>query len=835
MRLLKCAIFTLCFFAFLCPFTANAQKSKGNKTAITKDNFRKMFVQANEMEGEANGMVGSLAVEGFVDSALHIFLGLYNVDTTNANIAYHVGLLYLETSTHKADALPYLEKAGRNITSKYIPDDPGEKSAPPPAYYSLARAQHLNYQFDNAILNFTKFKKLLPKKDDRQADIDYWIQCCNSAKILMQSPVDCKVINIGDSINSVYPDYCPVLTADEQELFFTSRRPAFGDSTKDIYGNYSEDIWISYAKSDGGGWTTAKNLGSPINTSYNDATVSISPDGQTLMLYSDRNSESGGGDIYVSYKKGNKWSYPQFIDSANTGVINSGGHVPSASLSPDGQTLYFASDRPGGLGGTDLYKVSIQDNGSWGNPTNLGPAINTRYDEDAPVMHPDDSTLFFSSKGHNTMGGFDVFVARLNKKGEFDTCKNMGYPINTPDDDIYFTLSGDGRRAYYTSIRPGGYGEKDIYEVLFNTPIPVEPVAVLVGYIKTPDGSPIPGDVLISTSNANGSIKTRVNPKTGKFLQVLRPNTNYKVTITSNNKSIDQQFYLPMDSSYTSLSRAFFRTSITLGDTTNVLAPHKKQPQPYAIKGAMEGIFLDEEKQPVNMLRIQLVNEKDSIIATTVTDKNGHFTFNKLASNDNYLLKVDVNDTKLKHVKHLYLADKDNRIVRDFDTQQKKDFYYKNLPIDLATLQSLVFAEPLAKKANEKYSRDTASMPKSDADFTRYFAYNINKVDMADADFTTLVDKIAAKAATGAVTITIKGSASKVPTHSLLFLSSNATLAQKRGSEALYAIKRALKEKHVDISKLTFKVNYTVQGPDYANDAADQVKYEKYQYVKVYI
>ena len=169
--------------------------------------------------------------------------------------------------------------------------------------------------------------------------------------------------------------------------------------------------------------------------------------------------------------------------------------------------------------------------------------------------------------------------------------------------------------------------------------------------------------------------------------------------------------------------------------------------------------------------------------------------------------------------------------MRDYDLKKKKDVYYENLPVDLASLQTLPLDDSKLKAA--KYSRDTASMPKSDADFTRYFAYNIDKIKSSDADFVALIDKIAAKVANGAVTISISGSASKVPTH--LFSHSNNKLAGLRASDAEYAIKAALKAMKIDVSKITFTAEHTVQGPKYDGDAADQVKYEKFQYVKVYV
>ncbi len=477
------AIFGLLFAAF-CITNASAQPGK-------KPSLRVLFTQASLMMDE-----------NFNDSSLRTFQVLYKMDSTNANVGYYIGQLYLATPAHKADALPYMEKAIKHITTKYIPNDPYEKNVSPLAYYFLARAQHINCQFDSAISNFNKFKGLLPAKDKRQKDISYWITCCNNGKELMKSPVDCKLINLGDSINSSYPDYSPVISADEQELLFTSRRPLNrGDSNVDINGHYYEDIWISSAKPDKT-WSTAYDLGFPVNTPDNDASVSLSPDGQQLMMFQD--TKDGSGRVNTSYLRGFVWTYPQLVDSSNMGILNNNTGEASACMSPDGKTLFFVSNRAGGLGGTDIYKISISDSGKWDKPVNLGANINTEYDEDAPFIHYDDSTLFFSSKGHNTMGGFDVFMSKEDASGQWGPATNLGYPINTPDDDIFFSLSADGRRGYYTTIRKGGYGERDIYEVILNKPLPVLPVAVLVGYIKTPDGSRLPNDIKVTASLVNG-------------------------------------------------------------------------------------------------------------------------------------------------------------------------------------------------------------------------------------------------------------------------------------------------------------------------------------------
>lgn len=813
-----------------------AQDNKGG-------DVRSLFTQANLMMNE-----------NLTDSALKTFLILYRLDTNNSNVCYYIGQLYLKTDAHKLEALPYLEKAAAHVVAKYRPDDPYEKDAPPIAYYYLARVQHLNYQFNDAILNFNKFQKMLHKNDDRQKDIDYWVNCCNNAKMLMESPVDCKIVNLGDSINSPYPDYSPVISADESEILFTSRRPTRFDSTRDVNNSYYEDIWISYAKPNDGGWAAAQNAGPTINTAGNEATVSLSPDGQQLILY--RDNSQGDGNLYVSYLDGVQWSYPDNIDSAAPGVVNSPSWEPSACLSPDKKTLFFVSNRPGGLGGTDIYKINIGADGKWSSPVNLGPDVNTEYDEDAPFIHPDDSTMFFSSKGHNTMGGYDVFIAREDSAGNWSHVQNMGYPINTPDDDIYFSVSADGRRAYYTSVRKGGYGEKDNYEVFFHKPLPVQQIAILVGFIKTPDGGPMPNDITVTSSETKGRYSTtaRVNPKTGKFLQILRPNQEYNVAINTQGKKIfNQNFFLPADSSYQSLSRAFFRTKIILGDTTNVFVPRKQLVTPVVTQtlanATMSGRLLvpKDTLSSLPNMPIQLLDEKGNVIQTTLTDNNGYFTFDKLNLDNDYILKVNAQDTKLGRLKKLYLANANGKVVRNYDEHKKRYYMYHKLPADLNKLASIEV--PAGKKevasagTKKKHQKTTARVKKNivfppavdsgSANFTRYFGYNQKNVSENDDGFANLIDEIAANAAKGPVTLDIEASASHVPTK--LFSSSNKALAHRRAKAAKDAIAEALSKKKVDSSRIKFVIHAKVQGPAYDHDARDLSKYRTYQYVKVYI
>jgi hypothetical protein len=812
-----------------------------SKAQPVKHSFKDLFTQGNLMMGE-----------NFIDSALRTFIVLYPMDTTDANVCYYIGQLYMLTVSHRYEALPYLEKAAKHVADKYVPDDPYEKDAPPLAYYYLARAQHLNYKFDDAITNFVKFSKMLEAEDGRHRDIDYWINCCNNAKTFIESPIDCKVINLGDSINSIYPDYGPLISADEDEILFTSRRPLnIYDSTRDINGNYYEDIWIS-SSNHNGTWTKAENLTS-INTQGNEATISLSPDGQDMIFYR-APADGGQGNLAVSHLSGFNWTLPNYIDSNNMAVINGTTYQPSACLSPDGKTLIFASNKPGGLGGLDLYKIIIDNTGKWSTPKNLGPSVNTEYDEDAPSIHPDDSTLFFSSKGHNTMGGYDVFMAKEDANGDWGHVKNMGYPINTPDDDIYFNVSADGKRAYYTSIRKGGIGEKDNYEVIFNKPLPVQPLVVLVGYIKTPDGSPLPNDLIITSASATGySTTAKVNNKTGKFLQVLRPGQKYDVAINTQGKKVfDHNFFLSSDSSYSTLSRASYHVSIVLGDTTNVFSPPKKlipvaSANNNISRGAMTGRLLlnDDPLEPLSKMPVQLLDQNGNVLQSTSTASDGYFAFNNLRSDSVYGLEAVLRESKLKQLKQLLLVNTNSQSVRNYDEEKKKSYFYHNLPVNLNTLAALASktnittVETTTTTTSTATTKNTSTTTKvnvseaGDADFTRYFGYNLNDVSEDDAGFTQLIDKIIAKTASGTVNLTIDASASNVPTK--LFSSSNKRLAGNRAKTAKQVILEALTKKNIDPSKVSVEITSGVNGPLYAHDAKDESKYQRYQYVKVYI
>lgn len=479
-----------------------------------KRKFRDYFFQANLM-----------MLEGLNDSAKTTFLECFRMDSTNANVNYKLGVLYLRSGDEKFRAEEFLKRAVQNTSKKYVEDEPAEKKAPEIANYYYAQALHFNHKFDPAIEYYNKFKEILAGRDKvLLMELAQLTEMSYNAIEFTKKPITCFITNLGDSVNSPFPDYSPVITADESYIYFTSRRPGMGGlNNRELDGSFLEDIWYCKKKPDGS-WTTAAPIGPPVNSMEHEATVGLSADGYLMLIYKD---EMGDGNIFLSEYTGKDWTAPDKIDATNTipTDINTKSWEPSACVTPDGNTLYFVSDRKGGYGGRDIYRVKRLPNGNWSMAQNLGPVINTPFDEDAPFMHPDNKTLFFSSKGHKSMGGFDIFYAQL-----FDTAwgppTNLGYPANTTDDDIFYVTSADGKRGYYASAQKDGKGEKDIYMITFENSV-VEPIVLMKGFI-TLDGKAdsIPPSVRITVRDAETGEEISMikpNPVTGKYVIILNP------------------------------------------------------------------------------------------------------------------------------------------------------------------------------------------------------------------------------------------------------------------------------------------------------------------------
>lgn len=533
-------------------------------------------------EAKANLAQGNKYYEmgkGMYMTALDYFLKAQDFNPNNAELNYRIGSCYL-SSIQKTKSIGFLEKA-MALDASVAPD----------IKYQLAKAYHLNLEFDKAIQFYQEYKgKLSPEEITTVGpEIEKKIAECNVGKELIQKPARVFIDNMGSTINSIYPEYAPLITADESTIFFTSRRNTTTGGKRDPNDlQYWEDVYIS-EKAGGGTWTTPQNPVKPLNGKKHDATVGLSPDGQTLLCYKGTN----GGDIYESKLKGDKWLKPEKLPK----TINTGYHESSASFSPDGRTLYFVTDNEGGYGEGDIWMSKKNKKGKWGDAVNLGATINTPYDEEGVFMHPNGKTLYFSSKGHNNMGGYDIFKSTY-ENGLWSTPENIGYPINSADDDVFFSISASGVHGYYSSVKSDGLGGQDLFIITFlgaekplinNTEdnllasltAPVSETVIeqvveikdnqltLLKGVVSDEISLLPlGAVIEITDNDKNEIiaSFESNSKTGKYLVTLPSGKNYGMAVKAEGYLFhSENFNIPPTSSYREVEKDIKLKKVEVG------------------------------------------------------------------------------------------------------------------------------------------------------------------------------------------------------------------------------------------------------------------------------
>lgn len=527
------------------------------KAQNAKNTYREKFIEGNHLMVEKNY---PLALVNFKEA--------YLIDSSSANINYKLGVCYLQSGSQKYKAVYHLEKAVQNTTHNYSEDNVYETKASEFAYYYLGEAYRISYNFIASYVNFKKFKDMVGSKNaELTSEIDKQIAINTTAQEFTKDTAKVLIVNLGDSINSAFPDYNPVISADESTLIFSSRRPeTTGDGDVTDEGLYMEDIYVSHKKANGK-WTRAKSISSRINTADDEGCIGISPDGQQLFVYKNVN----GGDIYYSNMEGETWSvlYPL---SSN---INSAALETNVSISVDGNTIYFVSDRKeGSFGGRDIWRSVRLPNGEWSLPTNLGPTINTAEDEDAPFIHPDGVTMFFSSKGHKNMGGFDVFRTTKLPDGKWSEPENLRAPINTPDDDVYYAQSPDGKRGYFSSVRKGNYGDRDIYRIDFERSM-AEPLTLLKGILTFNGLNKMPSNVkIVVTEEGTNKLVQDIKPNesTGKYIMILAPGIegkSYNLNFEADGyQPLSVTIVIPPNSSYQELSKEFMLQMVNLESKT---------------------------------------------------------------------------------------------------------------------------------------------------------------------------------------------------------------------------------------------------------------------------
>jgi hypothetical protein len=464
---------------------------------ISQNEFKKKIAIADEL----------IKNENFED-ALDILLELNKEDQKTEEIDYKIGVCYLNTNINKSKAIPYFERFKNKKTDNSL------------IYYLLGRAYHYSGKFEDAVRNYEHFLKYR-KKDDpvSETEAKLYLQQALNASALVQRPLDVFFFNLGDEINSPYADYYPFVDEKENYMIFNSKRPLNDKQEKNPNGQFTSGVFVS--KVANGKFLPAEFLGKPVcpEGSGNEI-IGMNAKGDIILIMV---NDKGRIKLYKS-KMNLQGLFGKLEPLPER--INESGDVIAACINNEEDEIYFASDRKGGYGGTDLYVCRRLPNGKWAEPENLGEEINTPFDEDFPNLSPDGKTLFFSSKGYSSIGGYDIFKAtRSDIKSKFKGVKNMGYPVNTVYDDMNFRISSNGKYGYVASFRGDTKGDLDIYRITFNEV--EDDYTVYVGNLKSSDTSEIPyRDVLISVYNVitNDLVGTYVpNPSLGRFVMILPP------------------------------------------------------------------------------------------------------------------------------------------------------------------------------------------------------------------------------------------------------------------------------------------------------------------------
>jgi stress response protein SCP2 len=443
------------------------------------------------------------------EEALELYQQLVATNPKNELFNYNLAVCYLNTNINKAKAVPYLE-----IVSRMENHNPN-------ADFLLGRAYQYANRFDDAIDAFEKFKKNKKGSEDNQRNLDLVITHCMNAKEVMKFPVNVTFQNLGSAINSEFSDYYPFITENEGFVAFNSKRPMDKKVERLENGQYPNSIYIS--KVINGEFTEADVIGEPIcKGNSGEEIIGMNTKGDVLLIY--KTDFKGAGKMYMTQVQKNG-DFSKLI--ALPPSVNATGEEIAACINSDASIIYFSSNRKGGFGGTDIYEVRRLPNNKWSEARNLGSVINTAQDEDFPNLSPSGKVLYFSSKGHSSMGGYDIFKTNLNEETQqFENVKNIGYPINTTYDDYNFRISKNGRYGYIASVRGNGKGDMDIYRVVFNEQ--ENDYTVIIGEITVATKTDVIDykDVFITVNNqaTNELVGNYLaNPENGRFIVILPP------------------------------------------------------------------------------------------------------------------------------------------------------------------------------------------------------------------------------------------------------------------------------------------------------------------------
>lgn len=490
---------------------------------------------------------------GDYEGALELYLQAIIINEQNLKANLMTGRCYLRTTNAKPKSIPYFHKAFR------LNPDVSNK-----IFFYIGEGYRFGYEFDKAMEHYQRYLEML-ETDSRccpNEDIPYLIKRtkkrieeCRNAQKYVNAPGTAIITNLGDEVNSEFDDYAPTLSADGNLLFFTSRRMGSTGGLKDVDHKFYEDIFVSHYEE--GKWTSPENMGDKINTIYHESNIGLSPDGTNLYIYTIENN----GDIYTSKLKDGKWSKPKAFKHVNTDYQET-----TVNETSDGKMLFFSSNKPGGKGGLDIYYCLKVKADKWSDPRLLSDVINTEYDEEGAMFDVQNNILYFSSKGHSGMGGYDLYKSTYNPEEDTWTQpKNLGYPVNSSDDDLFFTLSSDGEKGYYASFKEDSRGGFDIYTIKFIDELEQARIAeerrkkeVVIGYkvIDDETGEVLNADIsFLSSKTGESAGEMTFNGDLVQKTFTSDMEGDYVVTIKAQGDKVDEYVIENMDITITSSSK----------------------------------------------------------------------------------------------------------------------------------------------------------------------------------------------------------------------------------------------------------------------------------------
>lgn len=584
--------------------------------------------------------------------------------TAKQDHLFHAGVAYYRSKINMEKSVELFETALQNV--------PEKKDTIPELLYYMGRAYHFVDEFEKGIQFYNLYKGTLKNNKAGKklvAEVDHFIeQCNNGAEIIAAKNESVELTKLPPEINTTYAEYVPVISLGEDMIIFCARKPKEDEAPigPDDY-SYFEDIYYS-SKNPDGSWTKAqmipkssKYLADDMNSHRHEAPISLSPDGKTLFIYKDN-------EIYRSYKENGVWQLPEKMN-AN---VNIGEFNPSATISPDGKELYIVSEAEGGKGGRDIYRAT-KDGDSWGAPEILPDVINTEYNEDAPYLSKDGKYLYFSSNGHNSMGGYDIFRSERQEDGSWGEPMNIGSPYNSSGDDIYYLENNNGTIAYYASLRKGSTGNLDIYAAT----IECEniPVTEIKGYaIFARNGRPLGGTIHVVNKDTGEDYGTfPIDGKTGRYTMSLPPNATYYLEMEvdgyKRHRPHKEEFFIPKQCSYYNLfqqvsldllkdqngvpvaQRAHFRNAMFDIETEvkekyqkEEIASYEQSKQNQNL--GLNGILSFNKLLKADNVGVYLIDENNEIVRTTKTNDQGYFAFENVDSSKTYNILINEFDAK---------------------------------------------------------------------------------------------------------------------------------------------------------------------------------------------